>query len=135
MPLNINDRLVVPDAELTWRFSPSSGPGGQHANKANTRVDLTWAIADSAVVSDAQRRQLVEKLGAIVTVVVDDERSQARNRDIAQRRLADRVRSALIVEKPRRKTKPSRGAKERRLQAKRSRSKDKKLRRPPGRDD
>ncbi len=135
MPVPVNDHLVLPDAELQWRFSASGGPGGQHANKANTRAELTWSIVDSAVVSGTQRHRLLSKLGPIVSVVVDEERSQARNRDIAEQRLAARIRAALVVPKPRRETKPSRGSKERRLKAKRSRSQDKQLRRRPGRDD
>lgn len=135
MPLGINDRLVIPDAELTWRFSPSGGPGGQHANKANTRAELTWSVAESAVLTEGQRRRLSDKLGPVVSVVVDEERSQSRNRDLAQQRLAARVRAGLVVPKPRRKTKPSRGSQERRLKTKRGRSRDKQLRRRPGRDD
>lgn len=139
MPVAVNDRLIIPDAELQWRFSPSGGPGGQHANKANTRAELSWNLAESAVLSTAlsatQRSRLLAKLGEVAVVVVDEERSQSRNRDIAEQRLAARVRAALVVPKPRRKTKPSRGAKERRLKAKRSRSQDKQLRRRPGRDD
>lgn len=135
MPIVVNDRLTVPDAELDWRFSPSGGPGGQHANKANTRVVLSWSIVDSTAGTAGQRRRLVERFGPSVSVTVDEERSQARNRDIAEDRLAARIRSALVVAKPRRATKPSRGAKERRLKSKRSRSKDKQLRRRPSRDD
>ncbi|MGH1490038.1 MAG: alternative ribosome rescue aminoacyl-tRNA hydrolase ArfB [Acidimicrobiales bacterium] len=135
MPVFVNDHLIIPDAELQWRFSASGGPGGQHANKANTRAELSWSVVDSAVVSGAQRQRLLSKLGPTMTVTVDDERSQTRNRDIAQTRLAARVREALVVPKPRRKTKPSRGSKERRLKAKRGRSQDKQLRRRPGADD
>lgn len=135
MPVVVNDRLTVPDAELEWRFSPSGGPGGQHANRANTRVELIWSIVDSAAASVGDRRRLLSKLGPTVSVTADDERSQARNRDIAEQRLAARIRAALVVEKPRRATRPSRGSKERRLKAKRSRSKDKQLRQRPSRDD
>ncbi|MGI9594890.1 MAG: alternative ribosome rescue aminoacyl-tRNA hydrolase ArfB [Acidimicrobiales bacterium] len=135
MPIVVNQRLTVPEAELDWRFSPSGGPGGQHANKANTRVELIWDVAQSVVVTGTQRRRLMQKLGPIVSVTADDERSQARNRDIAERRLAARIRAALVVDKPRRPTKPSRGSKERRLKTKRSRSKDKQLRKRPSADD
>ncbi len=135
MPVPVNDRLVIPDAELEMRFSPSGGPGGQHANKANTRVELLWDVASSAVVTESQRRRLMAALGEVASVSVDDERSQSRNRDIAERRLAQRVREALVVQKPRRRTKPSRGSVERRLRSKRSTGQNKKLRRPPSRDD
>lgn len=135
MAMEVNRSLTVPDAELVWRFSPSGGPGGQHANKANTRVELSWDVLGSAVVTEHQRRTLLTKLGSPITVNVDDERSQARNRDIAERRLAQRLRDALVVEKPRRPTKPSRRAKERRLESKRNRGRDKQLRRRPAADD
>ncbi len=135
MPVHVNQWLTIPDTELEWRFSPSGGPGGQHANKANTRVELIWDIAASAVAIGGQRGRLLSKLGPRLSVSVDDERSQLRNRELAQQRLAARVREALHVEKPRRKTKPSRGSKERRLKTKRSRSRDKQLRRRPSADD
>lgn len=135
MALTVNNQLVIPDGELHWRFTPSGGPGGQHANRSNTRVELVWAVAESAVLSPWQRQRLLERLGSSVTVTADDERSQTRNRQIAADRLAERVRRALQVDKARRATRPSRGAKERRLQAKRSRGRDKQLRRRPGADD
>ncbi len=135
MAIEIDDRLTIPDAELAWRFSPSGGPGGQHANRASTRVELTWAIERSAVLTESQRAHLVAELGTTATVSVDEERSQARNRDIAAQRLAERVRAALVVDKPRRPTRPSRRAKQRRVDAKRQRARDKQLRRPPKRDD
>ncbi len=135
MAIVVNDQLTIPDAELEWRFSPSGGPGGQHANRANTRVELVWDITGSPSLSDRRRQRLGDKLGATVSVVADDERSQSRNREIAERRLAARVREALVVEKPRRPTKPSRGARERRLKQKRGRSQDKRLRRRPSTDD
>jgi ribosome-associated protein len=135
MALRVDDGLVIPDAELQWRFTPSGGPGGQHANRSNTRVELTWHLSDSAVVVGQRRHLLLQRLGPVVTVSVDDERSQLRNRQLAADRLVDRVRQALVVDKPRRATKPSRGAKERRLRDKRSRSRNKELRRRPGSDD
>ncbi|MGB5757087.1 MAG: alternative ribosome rescue aminoacyl-tRNA hydrolase ArfB [Acidimicrobiales bacterium] len=135
MAIVVNDQLTIPDAELEWRFSPSGGPGGQHANRANTRVELIWDLAGSASLGNGRRRRLSAKLGSTVSVIADDERSQARNRDIAERRLAARIREALVVEKPRRPTKPSRGSKERRLKQKRGRSEDKRLRRRPSADD
>ncbi|MEM7323461.1 MAG: alternative ribosome rescue aminoacyl-tRNA hydrolase ArfB [Actinomycetota bacterium] len=135
MPVVVTDGLTVPDAELSWTFGPSGGPGGQHANRSNTRVELTWDLAGSTVGTRTQRDRLLAKLGPTVSVTADDERSQSRNRAIAERRLAQRIREALVTEKPRRKTKPTKGSKERRLQSKRARSQDKQLRRPPTRDD
>lgn len=92
-------------------------------------------MVDSAVLTERRRHRLRDKLGPVVTVVVDEERSQSRNRDLAEQRLAARIRAGLVVPKPRRKTKPSRGSQERRLKTKRGRSRDKQLRRRPGRDD
>lgn len=131
MPVVVNERLTIPDAELSWTFSPSGGPGGQHANRSNTRVELTWDIEKSAAASPDLLNRLRAKLGPVLSVTVDDERSQSRNRDIAQRRMAQRIREALVPEKPRRKTKPTRGSKERRLHSKRAKSQNKQLRRAP----
>lgn len=135
MPVIVDRRLVIPDAELQWRFSPSGGPGGQHANRSNTRVELSWSVVDSTVLSDWQRHRLLDRLGATLTVTADDERSQQRNRQLAADRMAARIGQALVVEKPRRATRPSRGAKERRLRDKRGRSRNKQLRRRPNADD
>jgi ribosome-associated protein len=133
--VTVDDRLVIPDAELSWRFGPSGGPGGQHANRANTRVELTWDLAGSAIVPAERHRLLLDRLGPSVTVVADGERSQARNRDAAERRLAQRVREASIVAPPRRATRPTSGSRRRRLADKRRRSRDKELRRRPRSDD
>ena len=139
MPIEIDDRLVIPDAELSWRFTPSGGPGGQHANRSSTRVELTWHPARSeaaeAALSESERRRMIRGLGPVLTVAADDQRSQARNRDTAERRLAQRVRESLVPEKQRRATRPSAGSRRRRLDAKRQRARDKRLRRRPGRDD
>lgn len=135
MPVVVNERLTVPDTELSWTFSPSGGPGGQHANRSNTRVELSWDIERSVAGTAAQRQRLLQKLGPVLSITADDERSQSRNRDIAERRMAQRIREALVVEKTRRKTKPTRGSKERRLQTKRARSQNKQLRRAPNRDE
>ena len=135
MAIAVKPSLVIPDAELTERFTASGGPGGQHANKAATRVELTWDIEKSLVLSDHQREILSDHFGPILRVVVDDERSQLRNRDIAEARLAGRVRTALTPVKSRRPTKPSKGAKRRRLDAKKQNSQNKKLRQRPTHDD
>lgn len=135
MPVTVRPSLVIPDAELTEKFSASGGPGGQHANKAATRVELTWNVEESTVLSEHQRRVLTKHFGPVVRIVVDDERSQLRNRDIAEERLAARVRTALTPEKPRRPTKPTRGSQRRRVEQKRQKSRTKQLRQRPGRDD
>lgn len=132
MDVLVGDGLVIPDAELELRFTPSGGPGGQHANRSNTRVELVWDVASSAMLDASQRARLIAKLGDKVRVVVDDERSQARNRDIAHDRLAQRVRAALVRPKKRRKTKPSRSSQRRRVDTKRQRGELKKQRRKPG---
>ena len=136
--LEIRPGLVISAAELSERFMPSGGPGGQHANRSNTRVELRFDAAGSTSLSERQRERVVERLGAEVRVVVDEERSQARNRDIARQRLGvpdhqpvQRIASALVRETPRRPTKPSRGAKRRRLQDKKRRSELKQQRRRP----
>ncbi|MGI9578627.1 MAG: alternative ribosome rescue aminoacyl-tRNA hydrolase ArfB [Microthrixaceae bacterium] len=129
--LRVSGGLTIPGAELSERFMPSGGPGGQHANRSNTRVELRFDAAASTALSDYQRSRIIELLGDDVRVVVDDERSQHRNRDIARDRLAGRLRNALTRETKRRPTKPSRGAKERRLKEKKRRSEIKAQRRPP----
>ena len=118
----VNAQLVLPATELSWRFSPSGGPGGQHANTSNTRAEVTYDVRASAVLSEQQRQRLLERLGPRVVVGADDTRSQMRNRQLALDRLAERLRRALHTEAARRPTRPGRGAKERRLQEKRKRS-------------
>jgi ribosome-associated protein len=129
--LQVRSGLVIPATELSERFMPSGGPGGQHANRSSTRVELRFDVTASAVLSDSQRQRLLDRLGDEVRVVVDDERSQSRNRDIARERMAGRIRNALVVEAPRRATKPTRGSKRRRLDAKKRRSELKQQRRRP----
>jgi ribosome-associated protein len=128
--LRITPTLRLPLSELQFKFTPSGGPGGQHANKVNTRVELRFDVAGSTALGPRQRSRLLDRLGPEVRVVADDERSQARNRQLAVERFRQRMAAALHVEKPRRPTKPSRGAKERRLEAKRHLSERKRNRRP-----
>ncbi|MGH9105512.1 MAG: alternative ribosome rescue aminoacyl-tRNA hydrolase ArfB [Acidimicrobiales bacterium] len=130
--LRVGRRLVIPPSELEWHFSSSGGPGGQHANTANTRVELTFDILRSAVLGPRQRAKLLERAGPVLRVVVTDERSQARNRQIALERLAQRAEEALQVERRRYPTSPSRASRERRLEAKRLRSERKQQRRAQG---
>jgi ribosome-associated protein len=127
--------LTVPESELVWRFGPSSGPGGQHANRSNTRAEVTLDISGSPSLTTAQRRRLLGRFGPTITVGADDERSQRRNRDLARRRLADRLRDALHTDPPRRPTGPSRAARARRVDEKRRRSELRQQRRPPARDE
>jgi ribosome-associated protein len=124
---------VAPD-ELEWRFSGSGGPGGQHANTANTRVELRFDVESSRSLGPRQRARLLERLGPVVRVVVSDERSQARNRQLALERLGERLAAALRVERPRRPTAPTLASRQRRLDAKRRQSARKRDRRQPGPD-
>lgn len=133
--LRVSGSLRIPLAELEWRFSGSGGPGGQHANTANTRVELRFDVAASPSLGPRQRARLLERLGPSVRVVASDERSQARNRQLALDRLAQRLAQALHVERIRTPTRPTAGAKERRLQSKRRQGERKRLRaRPPVED-
>jgi len=128
--VRVSSSLRIPMAELQFRFSPSGGPGGQHANKVATRVELRFDVAGSPSLGPHQRSRLLERLGPEVRVVADDERSQLRNRQLAVERFRERVVGALRVEKTRRPTRPSKGAKERRLAEKRRLSERKRARRP-----
>lgn len=135
MPIHVNSSLVIPDAELDWKFSASGGPGGQHANRSNTRAELTWDVAGSAVLTGTKRELLTSKLGSSVRIVSDEHRSQTRNREAAEERLGERVREALKQDRPRRATKPTKGSKRRRVEGKRRTSQTKKLRGKPSLDD
>jgi len=128
--VRVTASLSIPMAELQFRFSPSGGPGGQHANKVNTRVELRFDVAGSPSLGPRQRARLLERVGPEVRVVADDERSQLRNRQLAVQRFRERLVAALHVDKTRRPTRPSRGEKERRLAAKRRLSERKRNRRP-----
>jgi ribosome-associated protein len=121
----------IPIDELEWRFTGSGGPGGQHANTANTRAELRFDIASSPSLGPRQRARLMEKLGTAVRVVASNERSQTRNRALALERLRERLADALHVEPPRHATRPTRAAKQRRLDQKKQRSNIKQARRPP----
>jgi ribosome-associated protein len=129
--LRVSPSLVLPLSELTWHFSRSGGPGGQHANTSDTRVEVRFDIAASASLGPRQRARLLERFGPEVRAAAGDERSQARNRELALRRLADRLADGLRVEAPRRPTKPTRASVQRRLDAKRRRSSRKSQRRSP----
>ncbi|MGI9080219.1 MAG: alternative ribosome rescue aminoacyl-tRNA hydrolase ArfB [Acidimicrobiales bacterium] len=119
--LRVSPTCRIPLAELEWRFSTSSGPGGQHVNTANTRAEVRFDVTASPSLGPRQRARLLEKLGPVVRVVASDERSQTRNRQLAMERLRARLAEALHVERPRTPTRPSRSARERRMGAKRRR--------------
>jgi ribosome-associated protein len=135
-PLHVAPGLVIPAEELRWRFDPSGGPGGQHANKSSTRVELAFDVAGSPAVPEPMRALLLERLGGRLTtgelrVVVNESRSQWRNREIARRRLAAALEEALRTRRPRRATRPTAAARLRRLAVKRHRGEAKRRRRPP----
>jgi len=121
----------IPLDELEWRFSSSGGPGGQHANTSNTKAEVRFDVAGSPSLGPRQRARLLERLGPLVRVVASDQRSQARNRDLALDRLAARLADGLRIDPERRPTKPRHGAKLARLDDKRHRSETKRLRGRP----
>ena len=129
--IRVTRTVSIPRSEIELRFSRSSGPGGQHAQKSDTRVEAVFDVEASASLSEAQRRRVLKKAGPVLRAVAQDERSQWRNRELALERLAEALREALYVPRKRRPTKPSKGSVERRLDAKRRRSNVKRLRRPP----
>src|SRR4051794_23910607 len=128
MDLEVTPALTIPASELRWRFSRSSGPGGQHVNTSDSRVELSWNVADSAVLSDGQQLMLMTRLGrrlidSVITVTASERRSQLRNREIALAKLSDLVAEGLAPEAAsRRATKPTRGSNRRRLDAKQQRA-------------
>ncbi|SDJ80586.1 alternative ribosome rescue aminoacyl-tRNA hydrolase ArfB [Nonomuraea jiangxiensis] len=132
-PLVVNDSVVIPDAELVWRFSRSSGPGGQGVNTTDSRVELVFDVAATTALPPELKARALDRLGVTtITIAASEHRSQLRNREAAADRLAQRVREAIAPPpKHRRKTKPSRGAVERRIAAKKQRSDLKRLRREP----
>jgi ribosome-associated protein len=133
--LRVTHDCAIDLAELEWRFETSSGSGGQHANRARTRVAVTFDIASSPNLTERQRERLRSRLGDRVQATAEDERSQFRNRAIALDRLRSRLAAGLHEERPRRPTRPSRAARHRRMEAKRRRSEVKRTRGRPQRDD
>ena len=129
--LRVNARLTIPVAEIELRTSRSSGPGGQHAQKTETRVEAVFDVERSQALSDAQKRRLRTRVGPVVRAQAQDERSQWRNRELALERLADAIRAGLRAERKRRRTAPTTASRERRLAEKRRRAELKELRRPP----
>jgi ribosome-associated protein len=135
--LRVTSTLVVPAGELTWRFSRSSGPGGQGVNTTDSRVELSYDVGSSGALSPAQRERLTGRLGArlvdgVLTVAAEEHRSQLRNREAALARMGQLLREALAPPPPpRRATRPTRGSQQRRLDAKSRRGQTKRMRRPP----
>jgi len=129
--LRVNRQLLIPLAEVTLRASRSSGPGGQHANVTASRVEASFDVLASRSLSEGQRRRLLARAGPRIVAIAQDERSQARNRELALTRLGERLARALAVPKPRRPTRPTAASRERRLQAKRRGTQRKRERRPP----
>lgn len=133
-PLPVRGHTTIPLREISVRATRSSGPGGQHANTTATRVEATFDVAASEALTDEQKRRIIARVGPRVTAIAQDERSQARNRELALERLARRLASALAVRRPRRATRPTKGSVERRLSGKRAQSERKRDRRPPASD-
>lgn len=133
--LEVSPSLTIPASELIWRFDTSGGPGGQHANRSSTRVELSFDVAGSSALDGARKARVLEHAAiddGVATVRVSESRSQWRNRQLARRRLADLLNEALRPPSPpRKRTRPGRAARERRLAAKRTRSETKRLRRRP----
>ncbi|MCP3935369.1 MAG: aminoacyl-tRNA hydrolase [Actinomycetia bacterium] len=132
--LDIGNGVTIDSSLVTWRFDTSSGPGGQHANRANTRVEATLGLVDLDIEPSVKDR-LTTRLGSEVRVSVDTTRSQSRNRDLALDRLEERLVQALVHQKRRKATRPSRSSSRRRVDAKRKRGQTKSRRRKPGHDD
>ena len=125
---------TVPEAEVKFRFIASGGPGGQHANRSNTKVEAVLRI-DESTMPEALRGRVIARLGNVIRVTVDAERSQLRNRQIALERIQQRIDSASRTKRERTATKPTRGSQRRRVEAKRRRSETKRNRRAPSADD
>jgi ribosome-associated protein len=129
--IRVTRSVVLPLAEVELQVSRSSGPGGQHAQKSETRVVAVFDVEASNALTPNQKLRVLARAGPVLRAVAQDERSQARNRELAVERLVAALREALRVERKRKPTKPSKAARERRLEGKRRRSTVKRLRRPP----
>jgi len=129
--IRVTRSVLLPLSEIEYRVSRSSGPGGQHAQKSETRVEAVLDVEKSTALTETQKRRVVGRAGDVLRAVAQDERSQLRNRELATDRLVEKLRQALAVPRKRVATKPSTAARERRLEKKRRRSRTKALRRPP----
>jgi ribosome-associated protein len=130
--IRVTRTVTVPVAEIDLRTSRSSGPGGQHAQKSETRVEAVFDVEASTALSPAQKKRVVAKAGPVLRAVAQDERSQLRNKELAVERLTEVLREALRVPRKRRPTRPTKASKERRLEEKKRRGETKRLRRPLG---
>jgi ribosome-associated protein len=129
--IRVTRSVSLPAEEIQLRFSRSSGPGGQHAQRSETRVEALLDVEASSVLSPAQKRRVIARAGPVLRAVAQDERSQWRNRELAVERLVQALRDALRVERKRRPTSPTAASRQRRLDEKRRRAEVKRLRRPP----
>jgi ribosome-associated protein len=127
--IRVTRSVVLPTAEVEFRFSRSSGPGGQHAQKSETRVVAVFDVQASGTLTETQKRRVLSRAGPVLRAVAQDERSRSRNRELALERLVEALREALRVERKRRPTKPTAASRERRLEQKKRRSETKRLRR------
>ena len=134
-PLPVRPGVAIPLREITVRASRSSGPGGQHANTTASRIEASFDVAASEALSEAQKKRIAAHLGPRVVAVAQDERSQARNRELALERLAHRLAGALAPRRTRHPTRPTRSSVTQRLDAKRRHSQRKRDRRRPGADE
>jgi ribosome-associated protein len=132
--IRVTRSVVLPLAEVELQVSRSSGPGGQHAQKSETRAVAVFDVEASSALTDTQKRRVVARAGPVLRAVAQDERSQSRNRELAVERLVSSLREALRVERKRVATKPTKASRERRLGRKRRRSEVKRSRRPPDSD-
>jgi len=130
--IRVTRSVLLPASEIQIRVSRSSGPGGQHAQKSSTRVEASLEVESSSALTDVQRRRVLASAGPVLRGVAQDERSQARNRELAVERLVEKLREALAVPRRRVPTRPTSQARERRLDDKKRRARTKSLRRPPG---
>ena len=133
-PLQLGRDVEIPLAEVDLRTSRSSGPGGQHANVTASRVEAVFDVEASRSLTEEQKRRVTARLGPVVRATAQDTRSQTRNRELALQRLRARLASALVVQRPRRPTKPTAAARRKRLDAKRRRGERKQARRRPDRE-
>jgi ribosome-associated protein len=129
--IRVTRSVSLPLREIELRFSRSSGPGGQHAQRTETRVEAILDVEASDALTPAQKKRVIARAGPVLRAIAQDERSQSQNRELAVERLVEALRQALAVPRKRVPTKPSAAARERRLEGKRRQSEKKRLRRPP----
>jgi len=132
--IRVTRSVSLPVSEIELRVSRSSGPGGQHAQKSSTRVEAVLDVEESTALSDVQKRRVTARAGPVLRAIAQDERSQARNRELAVERLVEKLRQALAVPRRRVPTQPTARARERRIAGKKRRGVTKRLRRPPADD-